>query len=236
MRLRLGLSTLVRNIALPPKPSSSAALCIVQIFSSRSVSRVPFYPRPRKAIDPRHPSLGMRVLSFDGPGGGGSTAQERQTSFASMMSGMFPLSSGQYDVVRRLAGVAEGSELTGRTALECNQEFLGSVSFGKGCYLGQELTARSQYTGTVRKRVMPVMIAPIDVEVPRPWVLADMVQNLGSRPEFAEEAKALFGGATGPSLSGEEGEGAPPPLASDIRAGGGSGHGNAHGVGAAHGR
>ena len=59
---------------------------------------------------------------------------------------------------------------------------------------------------------MPVMIAPIDVELPRPWVLADMVQNIGSRPEFAEEAKALLGGAIRPNLSGEEGEGTPHPL------------------------
>lgn len=34
--------------------------------------------------------------------------------------------------------------------LEC-----GGVSFGKGCYLGQELTARTHFQGVVRKRVWP---------------------------------------------------------------------------------
>lgn len=42
--------------------------------------------------------------------------------------------------------------------LECNADYLNSVSFTKGCYLGQELTARIHHTGIVRKRLMPIMI------------------------------------------------------------------------------
>ena len=34
----------------------------------------------------------------------------------------------------------------------------GTVSFNKGCYLGQELTARTHHTGVVRKRVMPIAL------------------------------------------------------------------------------
>ena len=30
------------------------------------------------------------------------------------------------------------------------------VSFHKGCYIGQELTARTHHTGVVRKRLMPL--------------------------------------------------------------------------------
>ena len=33
------------------------------------------------------------------------------------------------------------------------------VSFQKGCYVGQELTARTHHTGFVRKRVMPVQLS-----------------------------------------------------------------------------
>ena len=36
--------------------------------------------------------------------------------------------------------------------------FFSPVSFSKGCYLGQELTARIHHTGVVRKRVMPITI------------------------------------------------------------------------------
>jgi hypothetical protein len=35
-------------------------------------------------------------------------------------------------VIRKLAGVAEGSELHSRIAGETNQEFLNAVSFSKG--------------------------------------------------------------------------------------------------------
>lgn len=38
---------------------------------------------------------------------------------------------------------------------EYNVEFLNGVSFEKGCYLGQELVAKTHYTGVVRKRIMP---------------------------------------------------------------------------------
>lgn len=33
-------------------------------------------------------------------------------------------------------------------------DFLDSVSTNKGCYLGQELTARTYHTGVVRRRLM----------------------------------------------------------------------------------
>jgi len=44
--------------------------------------------------------------------------------------------------------------------LESNYDWLGGVSFTKGCYLGQELTARSHHTGVIRKRLMPVYFVP----------------------------------------------------------------------------
>lgn len=34
----------------------------------------------------------------------------------------------------------------------------GLVSFQKGCYVGQELTARTYHTGVIRKRLMPVKL------------------------------------------------------------------------------
>jgi len=131
-----------------------------------------------QAMDPRHPSLGMRVLSVGTPADD-LTPQQRTSNFQSMMSNFFPPATGTYSVLRTLSGVAEGAELRGKTALECNQEFMGSVSFSKGCYLGQELTARSHHTGMIRKRILPVAIIDDRTEVPRPWILADMIQELG---------------------------------------------------------
>ncbi len=40
--------------------------------------------------------------------------------------------------------------------LEYNLDGLNAISFTKGCYVGQELIARSHFRGVVRKRLMPV--------------------------------------------------------------------------------
>ncbi|XP_065561209.1 putative transferase CAF17 homolog, mitochondrial [Artemia franciscana] len=41
--------------------------------------------------------------------------------------------------------------------LESNCDYLHGVSFTKGCYIGQELTARTYHTGVTRKRLMPLV-------------------------------------------------------------------------------
>ena len=86
------------------------------------------------AIDPRHPSLGMRVMSStDTPSQTPmETHEQRKETFSKMMRDFFPEANGSYNVIRKLGGVAEGSEITGKTALETNQDFLNSVSFQKG--------------------------------------------------------------------------------------------------------
>ena len=58
--------------------------------------------------------------------------------------------------LRYALGVAEGAELVGLLPLECNLAGLNAVSFEKGCYVGQELTARTHHRGVVRKRIVPV--------------------------------------------------------------------------------
>ncbi|KAK1342358.1 hypothetical protein QTO34_015122 [Cnephaeus nilssonii] len=42
--------------------------------------------------------------------------------------------------------------------LESNLVFMNGVSFTKGCYVGQELTARTHHTGVIRKRLFPVQL------------------------------------------------------------------------------
>eukprot|EP00316_Scyphosphaera_apsteinii_P001295 CAMPEP_0119322522 /NCGR_PEP_ID=MMETSP1333-20130426/58443_1 /TAXON_ID=418940 /ORGANISM="Scyphosphaera apsteinii, Strain RCC1455" /LENGTH=307 /DNA_ID=CAMNT_0007329773 /DNA_START=401 /DNA_END=1324 /DNA_ORIENTATION=- len=45
--------------------------------------------------------------------------------------------------------------------LESNLEALNGVVFDKGCYLGQELTARTHFRGATRKRLLPVLSASL---------------------------------------------------------------------------
>jgi folate-binding protein YgfZ len=54
-------------------------------------------------------------------------------------------------------GVTEGAEELGQDKtlwLECNAAELGGVSFAKGCYVGQENTARMHYRAKVNRRLV----------------------------------------------------------------------------------
>ena len=44
--------------------------------------------------------------------------------------------------------------------MEYNLDGLHGISFTKGCYVGQELVARTHFRGVVRKRLMPVVLRP----------------------------------------------------------------------------
>jgi len=71
---------------------------------------------------------------------------------------------GDYHLRRLALGLPEGHGeaacdfLHQPIPLECNLELLEGVSFSKGCYLGQELTAKTHHTGVVRKRLVPVVL------------------------------------------------------------------------------
>lgn len=77
-----------------------------------------------------------------------------------------PLAS--WDALRFSLGVPDGlRDLVADKSLLLENGFdeLGGVDFNKGCYMGQELTARTKYRGLVRKRLLPVRF---DGEAPAP--------------------------------------------------------------------
>lgn len=68
----------------------------------------------------------------------------------------------EYEHQRLTLGLADGSrDMTVDKALllENGFEELDGVSFSKGCFMGQELTARTKYRGLVKKRLLPVHIS-----------------------------------------------------------------------------
>jgi folate-binding protein YgfZ len=64
------------------------------------------------------------------------------------------------DSTNSTASSAGSRELiSGRSLpLESNLDYLNAVHFEKGCYLGQELTARTHFQGLIRKRLYPVFL------------------------------------------------------------------------------
>lgn len=119
--------------------------------------------------DPRLDLMGLRIIS-DSSYDCAKIRNEFETRFK--ITGIDESSINKYILHRYRLGVGEGSadHPEGNCfPLESNADLLGSVSFDKGCYLGQELTARIHYTGVVRKRLMPIMLT-IDKSQPPPPV------------------------------------------------------------------
>ncbi|MGF1563698.1 MAG: YgfZ/GcvT domain-containing protein [Geminicoccaceae bacterium] len=66
-----------------------------------------------------------------------------------------------YDRHRLALGVPDGSrdlEIDKAILLENGFDELHGVAFDKGCFVGQELTARTKHRGLIRKRLLPVRI------------------------------------------------------------------------------
>jgi len=96
-------------------------------------------PKSNSWCDPRHPRLGWRTVASAPP--------------------MREPSSSRAYLDRRLAlGIPEGADFGSDRmfALDADLDELHGVSFDKGCYVGQELTARMKHRGTARKRLLPV--------------------------------------------------------------------------------
>jgi folate-binding protein YgfZ len=98
-------------------------------------------PEGLAARDPRLPEAGWRVLS---PG--------TLPTWASPMD---------YDAHRIGLGLPDGSqdmEAEKSVLLEGGFDELNGISWTKGCYMGQELTARTRYRGLLKRRLVPVAI------------------------------------------------------------------------------
>jgi folate-binding protein YgfZ len=97
--------------------------------------------------DPRLPELGVRVLCPAGQAG--------------KLLGLPEAPLVEYEALRLTLGVPDGSRdlpVEKAILLESGFDELHGIDWDKGCYMGQELTARTKYRGLVRKRLLPVKV------------------------------------------------------------------------------
>lgn len=103
------------------------------------------------AADTRLPEAGFRILSRVGLPANASLAE--------------------WDAHRIALGLPDGArdlEREKTVLLEAGFDELGGISWTKGCYMGQELTARTRYRGLLKRRLVPVAIAG---EAPAPGTI-----------------------------------------------------------------
>ncbi len=94
------------------------------------------------AADPRLPGAGWRALAAAPLPGADATAED-------------------WDRHRLALGLPDGSrdlEAEQSILLEAGFDELHGVSWTKGCYMGQELTARTKYRGLLKRRLVPVTV------------------------------------------------------------------------------
>jgi hypothetical protein len=110
--------------------------------------------------DPRLPELGGRVIL-------------PRVTLRSTLNGLGLIEAefAEYDRLRLGLGIPDGSRdlvVDKSILLEAGFDELHGVDWQKGCYIGQELTARTKYRGLIKKRLFPVRI---DGAAPEPGTI-----------------------------------------------------------------
>jgi folate-binding protein YgfZ len=100
--------------------------------------------------DPRLTVLGARAI-----------LPRQQAAEILGREGFLPGRAEDYERLRISNGVPDGSRdlpVEKAILLENGFDELHGIDWQKGCYMGQELTARTRYRGLIRKRLLPVEI------------------------------------------------------------------------------
>lgn len=171
LRKRLSLYKLRSKVGLE---EAGDGLAVVALWGEGAAERLglPVDPGAARAlegglacIDPRLPALGARAIL---------PAATVRTALTGL--GFAEVAADAYDAHRLALGVPDGSrdlEVEKATLLEGNYDALNAISWSKGCYMGQELTARTRYRGLLKKRLFPVTLTDGPLPEPGTPVLQD---------------------------------------------------------------
>lgn len=205
---RLKLYKLRAQVTIEPLED----FAVVALFGADALDKLglPAEPGRTKAfggglifVDPRLAALGARAILPK------ATAQQ-SLSEAGFASG----SLAGYDTLRIAAGAPDGSrdlEVEKSILLESGFDELHGLDWDKGCYMGQELTARTKYRGLVKKRLVPVEIAGPAPEAGTP------ITRDGKEAGVLRTAVARNGGSLGLALLRLDAlESGPPLLVGDV--------------------
>lgn len=130
-----------------PAPTHEALIQRLALYRLRA--KVEIKPRDDLAVFASWDGARLPGISFDDP----RLPALGRRSIAPMADG-----SDGYLAHRLALGVPEGPDFgSDKTfALDAGLDELHAVAFDKGCYVGQELTARMKHRGTARKRILLV--------------------------------------------------------------------------------
>lgn len=155
LKRRLAMYRLRARIALDERP----ALAVAALFGEGALARLGLAEAAGTArpfaggialADPRLAALGGRAVA---------PLADLRAALAD--AGLGEADAAAYDRRRLALGIADGSRdlvVDKSILLEAGFDELNGVDWQKGCYVGQELTARTKYRGLIKKRLLPVRI------------------------------------------------------------------------------
>jgi folate-binding protein YgfZ len=153
---RLSMYRLRADVALTDASDAFAAIAFpgAEAPAALDLDGAPGSARPWNGgvlyTDPRLAALGARAI-----------VPTDRLDVALAETGFAAGDTASYDRLRLALGVPEGADdLPPERALPLEVGFdeLNALSWTKGCYMGQELTARMNYRALVKKRLLPVAI------------------------------------------------------------------------------
>jgi tRNA-modifying protein YgfZ len=155
LRRRLSIYRLRAKVEIAERPE----LAVAAVFAAGALPALGLTGEPGTArrldggvvlVDPRLTELGARaILPHDA----------LRPALAAL--GLGEADFAAWDRHRLALGIPDGSRdllLDKSILLEAGFDELNGVDWQKGCYVGQELTARTKYRGLIKKRLFPVRI------------------------------------------------------------------------------